>query len=216
MKFFQMLVIKHYNKRFIIDANDAYLIKRRIVALVHPLRVQIAELLEEMTVLNVNEICDLLDMEQSVISQHLAIMRNADLIFYNTRKSNNKFHDYQIDKKGFKRIKKFARSLSSKKKVSDRMDDVYKIMRCFSHDLRIEIMQVINDNRDVYVGIIYNKHIKRLEQSIASQHLGIIRSVDAVNAQRDGKRFYYTLNKDFIQSVSEAMTIYLQESLKSV
>jgi DNA-binding transcriptional ArsR family regulator len=35
----------------------------------------------------------------------------------------------------------------------------------------------------------------RIEQSVASQHLAILRKADLLQTERDGKFIYYTINK---------------------
>ena len=42
----------------------------------------------------------------------------------------------------------------------------------------------------------------RLEQSITSQHLRILRNADLVNTRREGKFIYYSLNYDKIDQVN--------------
>ncbi|HMS52298.1 MAG TPA: metalloregulator ArsR/SmtB family transcription factor, partial [Chitinophagales bacterium] len=42
----------------------------------------------------------------------------------------------------------------------------------------------------------------RLEQSVASQHLAILRRAGVVVTERDGKYIYYTLNHDRINEIS--------------
>ena len=48
---------------------------------------------------------------------------------------------------------------------------------------------------DIYVKL-------RLEQSVASQHLAILRRAGVVVTQRQGKYIYYSLNKDRLEQIS--------------
>ena len=41
----------------------------------------------------------------------------------------------------------------------------------------------------------------RLEQSAASQHLAILRGVDALTTRRDGKHIFYKLNRSYLDLV---------------
>ena len=45
----------------------------------------------------------------------------------------------------------------------------------------------------------------RLEQSITSQHLRILRNADLVNTRREGKFIYYSLNYDKIDQVNNCI-----------
>jgi DNA-binding transcriptional ArsR family regulator len=42
----------------------------------------------------------------------------------------------------------------------------------------------------------------RLEQSVASQHLAILRKAGVLATERDGKFIYYKLNEDRIKEIS--------------
>ncbi len=43
----------------------------------------------------------------------------------------------------------------------------------------------------------------RLEQSVASQHLAILRAAEIVNTTRDGKFIYYTINRPRLAEVAK-------------
>ena len=49
---------------------------------------------------------------------------------------------------------------------------------------------------DIYIKL-------RLEQSVASQHLAILRKAGVVVTERDGKYIHYTLDKGRIKEISE-------------
>ncbi|NCU04890.1 MAG: helix-turn-helix transcriptional regulator, partial [Chitinophagaceae bacterium] len=60
--------------------------------------------------------------------------------------------------------------------------------------LRQQIIQLINENGQMTVTEIYVK--LRLEQSVASQHLAILRRSNIVKTTREGKFIWYTVNHD--------------------
>ena len=66
------------------------------------------------------------------------------------------------------------------------------ILRSLNHKLRHEILKFITEERRVTVTEIYVK--LRLEQSVASQHLALLRKAGIVSTQREGKFIYYTIN----------------------
>jgi ArsR family transcriptional regulator len=49
-------------------------------ALTHPLRMQILEFIDSQDHINVNKIYNTLNLEQSITSQHLRILRNAGIV----------------------------------------------------------------------------------------------------------------------------------------
>jgi DNA-binding transcriptional ArsR family regulator len=66
------------------------------------------------------------------------------------------------------------------------------VLRAVNHDLRQGIMQLIHDNSTLTVTQIYTR--LKLEQSVASQHLAILRRVGFVNTKREGKQIFYSVN----------------------
>lgn len=68
------------------------------------------------------------------------------------------------------------------------------VLRAVNHDLRQSMINLLADNGQMTVTDIYVK--LRLEQSVASQHLAILRRAGVVNTQRDGKYIYYSINPE--------------------
>lgn len=63
-------------------------------ALSHPLRLQILEFIDQNDTINVNKIYNTLNLEQSITSQHLRILRLAGLV---ETERDGKFIHYSID-----------------------------------------------------------------------------------------------------------------------
>jgi|SRR5215203_1700137 len=66
------------------------------------------------------------------------------------------------------------------------------VLRAVNHKLRQQIMKLLHQNGRMTVTEIYVK--LRLEQSVASQHLAILRKAGFVDTVRDGKFIYYSVN----------------------
>jgi len=73
------------------------------------------------------------------------------------------------------------------------------ILRAVNHKLRQQIMKLIHQSDKMTVTEIYVK--LRLEQSVASQHLAILRKAGFVNTVRDGKFIYYSVNQARLDQV---------------
>ena len=73
------------------------------------------------------------------------------------------------------------------------------ILRAINHKLRQQIIKLIGDNFKLTVTEIYIK--LRLEQSVASQHLAILRKSNIVTTTREGKFIYYTINQKRINNI---------------
>lgn len=63
-------------------------------ALAHPLRLQILEFIDSNKSINVNKIYSSLELEQSITSQHLKILRMSGVVSVEV---TGKFHIYQIN-----------------------------------------------------------------------------------------------------------------------
>ncbi|MDX2001504.1 MAG: metalloregulator ArsR/SmtB family transcription factor [Chitinophagales bacterium] len=72
-------------------------------------------------------------------------------------------------------------------------------LRALAHPIRLAIINFIDKKKRVNVNKIYNA--LKLEQSITSQHLKILRTVGLVETTRDGKFIYYTVNYSKIEGV---------------
>jgi DNA-binding transcriptional ArsR family regulator len=73
------------------------------------------------------------------------------------------------------------------------------VLRALNHKLRQQILMLIETEKKITVTEIY-VHM-RLEQSVASQHLAILRRAGIVITQRDGKFIYYTVNNKRIDEI---------------
>lgn len=77
------------------------------------------------------------------------------------------------------------------------------IMRAISHPIRLQIMEFIDSKKSVNVRDIYTT--LHLNQSIASQHLKVLRDADLVNYERNGKEKHYSLNYDKIKYLNKTI-----------
>ena len=74
------------------------------------------------------------------------------------------------------------------------------VLRAINHKLRQRIIDLLEENQSMTVTDIYIK--LRLEQSVASQHLAILRRAGVVATDRQGKFIYYSLDKDRLSQIS--------------
>jgi DNA-binding transcriptional ArsR family regulator len=74
------------------------------------------------------------------------------------------------------------------------------ILRAVNHKLRQQILKLIDEHGRMTVTEIYVK--LRLEQSVASQHLAILRKAGFVKTDRDGKFIYYAVNHERLEDLN--------------
>jgi ArsR family transcriptional regulator len=90
-----------------------------------------------------------------------------------------------------------------------KLNEVNALVRAMAHPLRIKIINFIDSQGKINVNKIYRA--LKIEQSIASQHLRILRDVKLVLATRDGKFIYYTVNYGRVEQVANALHNFFDE-----
>ena len=74
------------------------------------------------------------------------------------------------------------------------------ILRAINHKLRQQMLRLLDEHKRLTVTELYI-HL-RLEQSVASQHLAILRRAGFVKTERDGKFIYYMVNTNRLSEVN--------------
>jgi len=82
------------------------------------------------------------------------------------------------------------------------------ILRALNHKLRQQVIKLLDEHQKMTVTEIYVK--LRLEQSVASQHLAILRRAGIVGTKREGKFIYYSINYGRVKEISH----FVEEFLK--
>jgi DNA-binding transcriptional ArsR family regulator len=73
-------------------------------------------------------------------------------------------------------------------------------LRAVNHKLRQQILKMIDEHGKLTVTELYVT--LRLEQSVTSQHLAILRKAGFVKTTRDGKFIYYEVNTPRIEDLN--------------
>ncbi len=85
--------------------------------------------------------------------------------------------------------------------------EVYKIrkasliLKAINHKLRQAAIDVIYEHERITVTDLYA--ILKIEQSVASQHLAILRRAEVLNTERKGKFIYYSINHTRLGEINE-------------
>ena len=75
------------------------------------------------------------------------------------------------------------------------------VLRALNHKLRQQMLRLIDEHGKMTVTQLYLK--LRLEQSVASQHLAILRKAALVKTVRNGKFIYYSINTERLEELNE-------------
>lgn len=89
-------------------------------AIAHPLRMRILEFIDRNEQINVNKIYNTMNLEQSITSQHLRILRLANVVLTHR---DGKFIYYSID---YERLNKAIKDINAFRKVYYASDDKKK------------------------------------------------------------------------------------------
>ncbi|HRK27941.1 MAG TPA: metalloregulator ArsR/SmtB family transcription factor [Chitinophagales bacterium] len=92
------------------------------------------------------------------------------------------------------------------------LDAATDLLRCAAHPLRLTLLKFIDDKGVINVNKIYGT--LKLEQSITSQHLKIMRDTDLVEAKREGKFIYYNVNHQKAAQLSKAAAAFYKHLSK--
>ncbi len=82
-----------------------------------------------------------------------------------------------------------------------------ELMRALAHPLRLKILEFLDQHQNIQVNQIYNT--LKIEQSIASQHLRILKNAGVLLADKDGKYMHYTINYDRIANAVKAINRFM-------
>ncbi|MFS8083164.1 MAG: ArsR/SmtB family transcription factor [Ginsengibacter sp.] len=75
------------------------------------------------------------------------------------------------------------------------------VLRAINHKLRQQFIKTINEHGRITVTELYVQ--LRLEQSVASQHLAILRRAGVVSTIREGKFIFYTINEERVEQIKK-------------
>lgn len=77
------------------------------------------------------------------------------------------------------------------------------LLRALAHPLRLKILEFIDKYQNINVNKIY--HTLKIEQSITSQHLRILRKSGVVFTEKDGKYVNYCINYEIVDKAIFAL-----------
>ncbi len=82
-----------------------------------------------------------------------------------------------------------------------------ELMRALAHPLRLKLLEFIDGEGKTHVRKIYRT--LELEQSITSQHLGVLRKAGVLKFEKEGKFKFYSINYELVARVNKAVDRFL-------
>jgi ArsR family transcriptional regulator len=90
----------------------------------------------------------------------------------------------------------------------EKLSRASEVLRALAHPVRLKIVAFIDKNKEINVNKIYGA--LKLEQSITSQHLRILRNANIVQTHRNGKYIIYSVNYEKVKQYIDAIKEYLE------
>lgn len=81
--------------------------------------------------------------------------------------------------------------------------DAAEVLKCIGHPTRLEILQLLDERGEQNVSAI--QEALGLDQSTASQHLGLMRDKGIVVGRRDGVNVYYRVRDEKVTRVLDCI-----------
>ena len=84
-----------------------------------------------------------------------------------------------------------------------RIDKAAYVLKAVAHPLRIKIIQMLNENKELNVSTIYKN--LNAEQSLISHHLINMRDKGILDIRRSGKNIFYFLVDNTVAEIIECI-----------
>lgn len=85
----------------------------------------------------------------------------------------------------------------------DKLDQAASKLRAISHPMRIAIIDLLSEGKQMSVTEIYEA--LDIEQATASHHLNILKNKGVLDSKRDGKKIFYTLKNITLTEIIECI-----------
>ncbi|MDQ3141528.1 MAG: metalloregulator ArsR/SmtB family transcription factor [Bacteroidota bacterium] len=93
-----------------------------------------------------------------------------------------------------------------------KLDYSCELMRALAHPLRLKILEYIDRSGNVNVNKIYNA--LKLEQSVTSQHLSVLRLAGVIQTEKIGKFVHCKINYECVYKAQQAVQNFIMNTKK--
>lgn len=80
-----------------------------------------------------------------------------------------------------------------------RIEKASKMLKSISHPLRMGIVDILINEKELNVTAIYEK--LKTEQAVISQHLSVLKKEGILGVKKDGKNCYYYINLPLLPKI---------------
>ena len=89
----------------------------------------------------------------------------------------------------------------------DKLQYSATLVKALAHPLRLKILEYIDSQGVINVNKIYSN--LKIEQSVTSQHLSLLKIAGVVSCTKDGKYMHYKINYDIVAKAQRAVNNFL-------
>lgn len=80
-----------------------------------------------------------------------------------------------------------------------KLDMAAETLKAIAHPLRIAIIEMLENKNKMTVTQIYER--LKIEQPTASHHLSVLKNKNVLEAQRNGRKIYYSLKYETLSNI---------------
>lgn len=162
-------------------------------------RFYLLSLINNQTSINVGKIVELTNMQQAIVSQHLAVLKKADLVEI---KAMKKERFYCINKMEIEKMKSLCIHLKKEgalreielKNAYSKILEAYKYFKLLLHPVRLALIEIMDRKGAASVNEL--AEISGQSQSITSQNLKLLLELDLISKREEGRKSIYSLNTE--------------------
>lgn len=172
----------------------------------NPNRYFIYNIIEKEEPINVGQIVELSGLIQPIVSQTLSVLRKSNFII---AKQQNKKVYYTTNLVEAENTIQFCdailqNNLSKEKKKGvknnyARLLQTYKYLKALLNPARLSIIEIIAKNEGITVSKL--EETTQMKQSVVSQNLAILKTLELIKSSRKGKNQLYELDADKINQL---------------
>lgn len=157
---------------------------------------------------NVTGLVEITNMEQPIVSQHLAVLKKANLVYSIAQLKERK---YAIHLEELNSLIQFCHQIRHGKGKSDlalnnaysTLLEGYKYLKFLLHPGRLVLMEILDRSQGSNVNEL--SELTKQSQSIASQNLKILTELSVVEKKTEGRKSLFYINKDRMEFLKEIL-----------
>jgi DNA-binding transcriptional ArsR family regulator len=162
-------------------------------------RFYLLSLINNQNSVNVGQIVEQTKMEQAIVSQHLAVLKKADLVEVMAKKKERFYSINKVEIEKVISLCKHLRKISEPTEIElknaySKISEAYKYFKLLLHPVRLALIEIMDRKGAASVNEL--AELSGQSQSIISQNLKLLLELDLVTKKEEGRKSIYSLNTE--------------------